>query len=161
MIPGPRVGEAARAVASVLHPQLFPEAAFHDVHYLQPSAAGIWWPDTAVSRSCAGSLSNWLRVKFSASLGQMVQARVPLIKALGGVLKVESGEVRADDQPIGILKGRDRARRIAVVTQNARLEFPFTVRALSPKGVTRTWDRFNGWAWKTKNAWTPRSGKLD
>ena len=36
MIPGPRVGEAARAVASVLHPSLFPKAVFHDVHGLQP-----------------------------------------------------------------------------------------------------------------------------
>jgi len=36
MIPGPRVGEAARAMASVLHPALFPEAISADVHHLQP-----------------------------------------------------------------------------------------------------------------------------
>jgi len=50
-----------------------------------------------------------------------------LIKALGGVLPAISGEVQVNGASIASLSGRERARRIAVVTQGARLEFPFTV----------------------------------
>ncbi len=50
-----------------------------------------------------------------------------LLRALNGALRPTGGEVRLDDQPIESYARRAVARRIAVVAQEADLQFPVTV----------------------------------
>ncbi|HOW50571.1 MAG TPA: ABC transporter ATP-binding protein [bacterium] len=50
-----------------------------------------------------------------------------LLKCLAGLLTPTGGAVRVGDSPLETLSGRDRARRIAVVPQEALFTVPFTV----------------------------------
>ena len=57
-----------------------------------------------------------------------------LLKVLSGRLRPMAGEVRIGDSVISSLPSRERARRIAVIAQGPRLEFPFTVREFVAQG---------------------------
>lgn len=57
-----------------------------------------------------------------------------LLKAMSGRLRPMEGEVRLGPTPITALSDRERARRLSVIGQGARLEFPFTVREFVAQG---------------------------
>jgi iron complex transport system ATP-binding protein len=52
--------------------------------------------------------------------------KTTLVRLLSGVLAPSAGEVRLDGTPLGALRRRHLARRLAVVPQDPVLEFPFT-----------------------------------
>jgi iron complex transport system ATP-binding protein len=64
---------------------------------------------------------------FLGVLGPNGSGKSTLVKALSGVLPLESGEVRLFGRPLSTLSRREIARRLAVVPQSTSLFFSFSV----------------------------------
>ena len=60
--------------------------------------------------------------------------KTTLLRALAGVLRPSSGEVRLGDTPIGSFTRRQVAQRLAVVPQDSVVPFPFSVREMVALG---------------------------
>jgi iron complex transport system ATP-binding protein len=68
------------------------------------------------------------RGRITAVVGPNGSGKSTLVRALLGMVPVESGEIRVDDEPLSSLERRDLARRVAVVTQSESLTFPLPAR---------------------------------
>ena len=71
-----------------------------------------------------------------ALLGPNGSGKTTLLKVMCGVLAPEAGEVRLDGSPLGQLKRRDIARRVAVVPQHFHMPFAFSSREVVLLGRT-------------------------
>jgi iron complex transport system ATP-binding protein len=60
-------------------------------------------------------------------LGPNGSGKTTLVRLMSGVLSADTGSIRVDDEPIGTLPRRELARRLAVVPQETRAPFDFTV----------------------------------
>lgn len=94
------------------------------------SGVGI---EARVIRFAYGARSLFEDLSLSIKPGEMVgligangSGKTTLLRILSGVLRPQSGEVRAGDRPIETLDARERARRIGVVPQVSSLTFDFT-----------------------------------
>jgi len=73
-------------------------------------------------------------VSLSADSGELVglvgpngAGKTTLLRAIQGVVRLTSGSVTVEGQPVGSLAARERGRRIASVPQETGLSFSFTV----------------------------------
>lgn len=88
-----------------------------------------------------GATPTLQRVSLSVHKGEMLALTGPngsgkttLLKLLSGLLRPRSGEVRFADQSLSALSHRERARRIAVVSQHVDPRLLFTVEAIVAMG---------------------------
>ena len=72
-------------------------------------------------------------VSFAVAPGELVgvigpngAGKTTLVRLLAGVLAPSTGTVRLDGRALGSYRRRDVARRLAVVPQDAHVQFPFT-----------------------------------
>lgn len=68
------------------------------------------------------------RGEFLAVVGPNGSGKSTLVKAISGSLRPTEGRISLDGREIGRLKSRELARQIAVVAQEEKAEFDFTVR---------------------------------
>jgi iron complex transport system ATP-binding protein len=68
------------------------------------------------------------RGRITAVVGPNGSGKSTLVRALLGMVPLESGEIRVDGEPLSSLERRDLARRVAVVTQSESLTFPLPAR---------------------------------
>ncbi len=73
--------------------------------------------------------------EFTIIVGPNGAGKTTLLRTLIGDLEPSSGEVRFDGRPIGRWRGRDLARRRAVLSQSQHLAFPFTVHEVVALGL--------------------------
>lgn len=66
--------------------------------------------------------------RFFALVGPNGSGKSTLLKAISGVLRPSRGSVLLDDSPVGTLSSRQIAQRLAMVEQDRRMSFEFTVR---------------------------------
>jgi iron complex transport system ATP-binding protein len=64
--------------------------------------------------------------EFIGVLGPNGSGKTTLLLALSGILPVRGGAIEVLGSPLGRLKHKERARRMAVVTQESDVRFPFT-----------------------------------
>lgn len=72
--------------------------------------------------------------RFYAVLGPNGCGKTTLLDLLIGHLKPDRGEISIQDKPLTAWSRRDIARRIALVSQNYNINFPFTVREVVMMG---------------------------
>ncbi len=65
--------------------------------------------------------------EFLAIIGPNGSGKTTLLRLLAGLLCPERGGIRFDGKEVSLLAARERARRVAVVRQEAPLVFPITV----------------------------------
>jgi len=66
------------------------------------------------------------RGEFVGCLGPNGSGKSTLLSALCGLVEPQRGAVLLEEEAIGALPGRQRARRLAVVPQTTEVRFPFT-----------------------------------
>lgn len=64
---------------------------------------------------------------FTVLLGPNGSGKTTLLRILAGTLAPDSGDIRLDSRPLADLAPRERARLLAVLPQESRVVFPFTV----------------------------------
>lgn len=74
------------------------------------------------------------RGRMTAIVGPNGSGKSTLVRALLGLLPLESGSITLDGESIATLEPRDRARRVAVVPQRESPAFPLPVRELVALG---------------------------
>lgn len=72
---------------------------------------------------------------ITAVLGENGSGKSTLIRALAGLLKVESGSIHVQDDPLDSLRRLERARRMACTLQDAPLAFDFELIDVVRMGV--------------------------
>ncbi len=91
------------------------------------------------------------RIDFTVSIQDTVAlvgangaGKTTLLKLCAGILSPQHGEVLLQDKPLHRYKGRELARRIALVPQELHISFDFTVRQLVEQGRTPYLSFFGG-----------------
>lgn len=74
------------------------------------------------------------RGEVAALLGPNGSGKSTLLRMLCGILSPSRGTVRLDGDDVHRLSARERARKIAFVPQQVRVDFPFTVREVVMMG---------------------------
>jgi iron complex transport system ATP-binding protein len=74
--------------------------------------------------------------KVTALLGPNGAGKSTLLRAIAGISRPTSGSVDFDGDDLLALRRRDRARRVALVEQEATTELPLTARAVAGLGRT-------------------------
>jgi iron complex transport system ATP-binding protein len=64
--------------------------------------------------------------EFLGILGPNGSGKTTLLHVISGILPVESGSIEVLGSPLDRLKHKERARNMAVVTQDSEVRFPFT-----------------------------------
>jgi iron complex transport system ATP-binding protein len=65
--------------------------------------------------------------QLTAVIGPNGAGKSTLLRSMSGAVALSKGEVRLDERPLSAYARRGIARRVAVVSQEADLRFPFTV----------------------------------
>jgi iron complex transport system ATP-binding protein len=88
-------------------------------------AENLWcgYPDHTVLRGIAFSVEEG---EFLGILGPNGSGKTTLLHALSGILPFQEGRIEILGLPLDQIKPKQRARRIAVVTQDSEVRFPFT-----------------------------------
>ena len=90
--------------------------------------------------------------KILGIVGPNGSGKTSLTKVLAGILRPQRGTIRMFDADLGRLTPQDRARRVAVVFQDAPITFPMTIRELVLRGRyphRPTTGLFSGWGWES------------
>lgn len=85
-------------------------------------------------------------------LGPNGSGKSSLVKILAGLLRPQRGTIQMFGADLSQLTPRDRARRIAVVFQDAPITFPMTIRELVLRGRyphRSETGLFSGWGWES------------
>lgn len=82
--------------------------------------------------------------QFVGLVGPNGAGKTTLLRAISGVLKPNSGEVRVDGDPVSALPSKEASRRIAVVPQDTTLSFDFAVEDVVAMGRNPYQSRFSG-----------------
>lgn len=72
--------------------------------------------------------------EFLGILGPNGSGKTTLLLALSGIVPIQGGIIEFQGCPLDQLKHRERARRMAVVTQDSEVRFPFTCREVVQMG---------------------------
>ena len=72
--------------------------------------------------------------EFLGILGPNGSGKTTLLLALSGIVPTQGGEIELLGLPLGRLKHRERARHMAVVTQDPEVRFPFTCKEVVQMG---------------------------
>ena len=87
--------------------------------------------------------------EITAIIGPNGAGKSTLLRALNGQVRVASGAVLLDGEPVEKFSRRSIGRRIAVVAQEAELRFPVTVLEFV-LGGRFAWASNAGWGWETE-----------
>lgn len=71
---------------------------------------------------------------FFALLGPNGSGKTTLFKLVTGVLPIQSGQIYVDAKPLGKMSMLEKARKMAVLTQEAQVSFDFTVEEIVSLG---------------------------
>ena len=87
--------------------------------------------------------------EITAIIGPNGAGKSTLLRTLNGQIRPSSGVILLDGQPLERLSRRSISRRIAVVAQEAELQFPVTVLEFV-LGGRFAWATNSGWGWETE-----------
>ncbi len=104
---------------------MLPSAPSQEVHAVVIRVADLecGYPGHAVLRGLSFSIE---KGEFVGILGPNGAGKSTLLHALSGVVPVQGGSIEIQGSPLERLKHRERARRMAVITQDSDPRFPYS-----------------------------------
>jgi iron complex transport system ATP-binding protein len=104
---------------------LLPLASSKEIPATVIRVKNLWcgYPGHAVLRGISFAVE---RGEFLGILGPNGSGKTTLLHALSGILPIQEGGIEILGLPLDRLKPKERARHMAVVTQDSEVRFPFT-----------------------------------